>query len=419
MKAAPASHGVEQFKSVQRRTLAVLSLSQIIGGLGVAVGLAFSSLIVEDLSGSVTISGFAGTAMVLGSALFALPIAKVATISGRRASLALGYASAAVGGAVATLAIGLGSWPLVLVGFLLIGAGSTTNLAARYSATDLSPKGTTARHLSLVVWATTIGSVAGPNLAQPADAIGKNLGLAEYAGPFAFATFAFLVALLFLFFFLRPDPLKLARTVSTGGGEVPKRVMRAGWDAIRSSAGARAAVLAIAISHTAMVSIMSMTPVHLKHGGATTGIIGLALSLHIAGMYVFSPLVGWLADKAGKIPVLVLGMAILLGSAVLAMTAGEHSVGQITASLILLGLGWSCGLVAGSALLTESTPIGQRASVQGLSDLLVSVCGATGTVVAGLIVGGLSYSALGIAVGIVVTATGVWLAARRRALTAP
>ncbi|MFI6815142.1 MFS transporter [Nonomuraea sp. NPDC050328] len=403
---------------VQRRTLAVLSLAQIIGGVGVAVGVAFSALVVAELSGSAVISGYAGTSMVLGAALMALPIARAADRWGRRAALSLAYAGAAVGAVISVLGITIANWPVLLFGFLLLGGGSAGNLAARYSATDLSPPGHTARHLSLVVWMTTIGSVTGPNLAGPADRLGQDLGLAETAGPFALSALAFVLALVIIQAALRPDPLLLARRLdgAAPGASARRFNLRESWQVLRSSPAAMRALVAIAVSQTAMVSIMSMTPVHLNHGGASLEIIGLTLSLHIAGMYVLSPVVGKLADKAGTVPVLVLGMVILLAAAVLAATAGHGTV-QIAVALVLLGLGWSCGLVAGSALLTESVPVERRPSVQGFSDLLMNVCGAGGTVLAGFIVGWLSYGVLGAAVGVLVTLTGLWLLTTRHRTT--
>ncbi|MEV4169794.1 MFS transporter [Nonomuraea sp. NPDC049709] len=380
--------------------------------MGVAVGLALSSVLVDELSGSTVISGFAGTATVLGAALLALPTAKASGSGGRRAGLSLAYAAALAGCAISVLAISLRTWPLLLAGLVLVGGGSAGGLAARYSATDLSPKDRSARHLSLVVWASTIGSVAGPNLAKPADQIGMRLGLVEKAGPFAFAALAFALALVVVIGFLRPDPLKLARELNgareEGGGR--NRTIRTAWQTLRTTPMARRALVMIAISHTAMVSVMSMTPVKLHHDGSNLDVIGLVISLHIAGMYVLSPVVGWLADKAGKVPVLVLGMALLLSASALAGTAG-HRVWQVTAALVLLGLGWSCGLVAGSALVTESVPIERRPAVQGLSDLLMNVCGATGTIVAGAIVGLLGYGVLGLVVGVMVAVAGLWLAA--------
>ncbi|MFI7633579.1 MFS transporter [Nonomuraea sp. NPDC049400] len=412
----PAVSSSDRIHLVQRRTLAVLSATQIVGGVGVAVGLALSSVVVDELSGSTVISGFAGTATVLGAALLALPTAKASGSGGRRAGLSVAYVAALAGCAISVLAISLGTWPLLLAGLVLVGGGSAGSLAARYAATDLSPQGRSARHLSLVVWASTIGSVAGPNLAKPADQIGMRLGLVEKAGPFAFAALAFALALIVIFVFLRPDPLKLARSLddSPGAGRTPKGTIRTAWQTLRTTATARRALVMIAVSHTAMVSVMSMTPVKLHHDGSNLDVIGLVISLHIAGMYVLSPVVGWLADKAGKVPVLVLGMALLLAAAALAGTAG-HRVWQVTAALVLLGLGWSCGLVAGSALVTESVPLDRRPAVQGLSDLLMNVCGATGTIVAGAIVGVLGYGMLGLVVGVMVALAGIWLTATWRA----
>ncbi|GAA2853178.1 MFS transporter [Nonomuraea rubra] len=404
----PAVSPPDRIQHVQRRTLAVLSAAQIVGGVGVAVGLALSSVVVDELSRSTVISGFAGTATVLGAALLALPAAKVSSRGGRRAGLSLAYTAALVGCAVSVLAISLRNWPLLLAGLVLVGGGSAGSLAARYSATDLSPKDRSARHLSLVVWASTIGSVAGPNLAEPADRIGMSLGLVEKAGPFAFAALAFALAVVVILCFLRPDPLKLARAGTREEDPGRNRTIRTAWTTLRTTPMARRALVMIAVSHTAMVSVMSMTPVKLHHDGSNLDVIGLVISLHIAGMYVLSPVVGWLADKAGKVPVLVLGSALLLASAALAGTAG-HRVWQVTAALILLGLGWSCGLVAGSALVTESVPIERRPAVQGLSDLLMNVCGATGTIIAGAIVGLLGYGMLGLVVGIMVAVAGAWL----------
>ncbi|MEW9549344.1 MFS transporter [Nonomuraea sp. NPDC050783] len=410
----PAVFPPDRIQSIQRRTLGVLSAAQIMGGVGVAVGLALSSVVVDELSGSTVISGFAGTATTLGAALLALPTAKASGRGGRRAGLTLAYVAALTGCAISVTAISLRTWPLLLAGLVLVGGGSAGGLAARYSATDLAPKGRSARHLSLVVWASTIGSVAGPNLAEPADRIGIRLGLVDKAGPFAFAALAFALAMVIVLALLRPDPLRLARRLdgAAEAGPAGNRTVSTAWHTLRTTPAARRALVMIAVSHTAMVSVMSMTPVKLHHDGSALDVIGLVISLHIAGMYMMSPLVGWLADRAGKVPVLVLGMGLLLLAATLAGTAG-HRVGQVTAALFLLGLGWSCGLVAGSALVTESVPIERRPAVQGLSDLIMNVCGATGTIVAGAIVGVLSYGFLGLVVGVMVALAALWLLATR------
>jgi MFS family permease len=458
-----SSGDVMSIAAVQRRTLAVLSATQISSGIGVAVGLSLSSLVVARLSGSTAISGLAGTATVLGAALLALPTARTSSGSGRRAGLTLAYGCALIGSLIAVLAISLASWPLLLGGLVLFGGASAGNLASRYSATDLSPPGHSARHLSWVVWAGTIGAVAGPNLTGPAEHLGRAFGLAPDTGPFVLALLTFAVALVILGIALRPDPLLLARSAalaaslptpppptaplpttqastarvlperdpaasapdtsdsaasapSTSALDAPastakgEGTLRTAWRTLRDTPVALRALITIAVTHTAMVSVMSMTPVHLDHGGATYTVIGIVISLHIAGMYIFSPVVGWLADRIGRIQVTMLGMCLLLAAAVLAGTAGPHDVVQVTAGLSLLGVGWSCGLISGSAMLSEAVPLRHRPAVQGLSDLTMNICGATGTVVAGVIVGNLSYGVLGAAVAVMVTITGVWLA---------
>ncbi|MFC6079663.1 MFS transporter [Sphaerisporangium aureirubrum] len=399
-------------RRLQRRTLGVLSAAQIAGGIGVATGAALSSLVVAEISGSVAISGFAGTATVLGAALLAIPAAQLAGRAGRRAGLLLTYGVAVLGCLICVGAISIRSWPLLLLGLVLFGAASAGNLAARYSATDLSPPGHAGRHLSLVVWAATIGSVAGPNLADPAGHAGAALGLGAEAGPFALAALTFALAAVIVVAGLRPDPLLVARGTpgeGDGGPVAPKRTLRGSWRVVRETPAARRALVAIAVSHTAMVSIMSMTPVHLDHGDMGLSIIGIVLSAHITGMYVFSPLVGWLADRIGAIPVLVIGLLQLLLAAGLAASAAPHDVALLSLGLFLLGTGWSCGLVAGSALLSESVALDHRPSAQGLSDLLMNVCGATGTIAAGLIVATGSYALLGIAVAVLVAIPAVWL----------
>lgn len=393
---------------MQRRTIAVLSGAQIVSGMGISVTLALSSLVVHELSGSTALSGLAGTAVVLGAALFALPTASVSGRGGRRAGLALAYGAAFTGSVVAVGAIAIGSWPLLLLALVLIGGGIAGNLSARYAATDLAPEGHAARHLSWVLWATTIGTVAGPNLAQPASALGLRFGLADAAGPFAVAALTFAIAAIILGIGLRPDPLLLARAVARAdlaeSGPPERITARAAWASLKVVPAARLALLGIAVSHTAMVSIMSMTPVHLDQGHVHLTVIGVVISLHIAGMYMLAPLVGWLADRAGTLPVLMSAMVILLAAAGLA-GAGGHDVALVSAGLFLLGVGWSCGLIAGSAMLSQALTLEFRPAAQGLSDLVMNICGAGGALLAGAAMGATSYRVLAGLVAIMVSLT--------------
>lgn len=162
------------------------------------------------------------------------------------------------------------------------------------------------------------------------------------------------------------------------------------------------ALAGIMVSHTVMIGLMSMTPVHMDHGGAALHVVGLVISLHIVGMYALSPLVGSLADGVGRGPVLVLGVVLLVLAAGVAGTVPPSAAMGLSVGLFLLGLGWSCCLVAGSALLTESVPAPVRPEVQGIGDLMMNLGGALGGVLAGIAVAVASYGTLALAGGLLV-----------------
>ncbi|WP_238153856.1 MFS transporter [Streptomyces xinghaiensis] len=377
--------------ALRRRTTAVLIASQILGGLGVAIGIALASVLAEEIGGSEALSGLAQTAAVAGTALLSMPLAALMSARGRRPGLTLAYAIGATGGGLVVLAAALRSFPLLLVGMAAFGAGSSANLQARFAAADLAPAEQRARAISTVVWATTVGAVLGPNIAAPAGRSVAGLGIPEAAGPFLWAAAVFVVCAVLVAALLRPDPLLTARALAPRE-EHPERgrSLRAGLSAVAASAPARLALVTVSTSHTVMVAIMVMTPVDLAHHGAGIELIGLVISGHIAGMYAFSPVMGWLCDRAGRLPVIGLAVVLLGAAALLAGTAGGGH-GRTAAGLFLLGLGWSAGLVAGSALLTDSVPQAARAAVQGLSDLTMNAAAGLGGALAGLVVAQAGY----------------------------
>ncbi|MFF9348508.1 MFS transporter [Streptomyces sp. NPDC014734] len=380
-----------ELPALRRRTSAVLMASQILGGLGVPIGIALAPVLATEVSGSEALSGLAPTASVAGTALLSLPLAALMTSRGRRPGLVLAYLTGAFGAGLVVLATLVESFPLLLLGMAGFGAGSSANLQARFAAADLVEPDRRGRAISTVIWATTIGSVLGPNIAAPVGRLFRGTAIPENAGPFFFAAGIFLLSALLVEVLLRPDPLLTARALAPQGDETPaSRSLRAGVAAVRASARARLALVTVAVSHTAMVSIMVMTPVHLGHHGAGLQLVGLVISGHIAGMYAFSPVMGWLSDRFGRLTVIGLAIGLLSCAALLAGTAGAAH-GRTAAGLFLLGLGWSAGLVAGSALLTDSVPPPARAAVQGLSDLTMNTAAGVGGAVAGLIVAGAGY----------------------------
>lgn len=393
--ATPAPVSADELPALRRRITAVLIASQILGGLGVATGIALATVLAQQVSGTEALSGLAPTATVAGTALLSIPLAALMTARGRRPGLVLAYLLGALGAGVVVLAAVVDNFPLLLLGMALFGAGSSANLQARFAAADLAEPERRGRAISNVVWATTIGAVLGPNIAAPAGRSVSGLGIPAAAGPFFWAAGVFLVSGVMVFVLLRPDPLLTARALSPADRSPEGRSLRAGMRAVRESPMARLALVTVAVSHTAMVSIMSMTPVALSHHGAGIELIGLVISGHIAGMYAFSPVMGWLADRVGRLAVIGLAVGLLCTAALLAGTAGA-SHGQTAAGLFVLGLGWSAGLVSGSTLLTDSVPQPARAAVQGLSDLTMNTAAGIGGAAAGLIVAQASYGWLNV-----------------------
>ena len=401
-----------QLVALQRKTIRTLTFGQVLSGFGLGSTLSIGALLAADLSGTEAWSGAAATFSTLGAAFAAIPLARLAYARGRRVALAFGASIAITGAVLVITAAGIRFFPLLLVALFLMGAGSAVGLQARFAAVDLPDQGKAGRDLSLVVWATTIGAVIGPNLFGPGEVIGNTLGLPTMTGPFVITIAAQLMASLVFFFGLRPDPLKTAQAISEKASGKPKVSLKTAFATLRAYPRAAYAIASIALGHMVMVSVMSMTPVHMKHDGATLTVVGFVISLHIAGMYAFSPVFGWLADKLGRIQTIVIGQLIYIASLIISATAG-HDTNQTTAGLFLLGLGWSATTVAGSALLTSTLPPAQKTNVQGLSDSSMQFSGAfggaiAGTVLAAIAFAGLNYAAL-IPVALILLLSGLTL----------
>ncbi|HEV7897709.1 MAG TPA: MFS transporter [Planosporangium sp.] len=379
---------------VQRRTLSLLFVTQIVGGVGVAMGIAVGALLAAAMGGT-GVSGLASSASVVGGALLAVPATRLIRSRGRRPGLVFAYACGVAGALVVVAAAISDSMVVLFAGMALFGGGTAANLQARYAAVDLADTARRARQLSLIVWATTLGSVAGPNLAPLADRYAHRSGLPGYTGPFVVSAVAFAVAALAIAVVLRPDPLLVARGLGQPGSPVPAAGLREAVRAIRAVPAARLGMSAVAVGHLVMVGVMSMTPVHIggyEHGDVLR-VVGVVLSVHIGGMYALSPIVGWLTDRFGRRPVILGGLATLLAACAVAGTAGHHTP-RLSLGLALLGMGWSGTMVAGSTLLSESVGTLIRPAVQGLSDLVMGLAGAFAGAVSGLVVSWSGYPTL-------------------------
>lgn len=406
----------EHVEAVQRRTLRVVVVGQVLGGAGLAAGVTVGALLAEEMLGNDSLAGLPVALFTLGSALAAFLVGRSTQRVGRRLGLAAGFTAGGIGAVGVVVAASTDSLPLLFVSLFLYGSGSATNLQARYAGTDLAPANRRGTAISVALTSTTLGAVAGPNLVVPLGHMAEVVGIPPLAGPFALAAVAYLAAGTALLVLLRPDPLLLARSLTppltpsatdtsdrtslppasetaTEDGDPPAgpRVSRISREALLGGA-------VMVLTQVSMVAIMTMTPVHLKTHHHGLGAVGLVISIHIGSMYLPSPLTGTAVDRFGRAPLVVAAAITLLAAGLVAALAPGESLPLVVLALALLGLGWNFGLISGTALVVDGTDTATRPGVQGSIDVLVALAGATGGVASGAVVSASSYATLAIGV---------------------
>ncbi|MEU1662331.1 MFS transporter [Streptomyces sparsogenes] len=402
--ASSAPTGISSRSEAQRRVLTVLVGSQILSGAGLAAGVTVGALLAQDMLGSTDLAGLPSALFTAGSALAALAVGRLSQARGRRPGLAAGYLTGAVGSA-GVIAAAVADTPVLLfLALFVYGAGSATNLQARYAGADLATPAHRARAVSTVLVATTLGGVLGPNLAAPTGDLANALGIPTLAGPFLLSGTAYALAALVLAAWLRPDPLLLARRLDLQQRAEATAAVEAG-DADPDPARTRGPGLMLGastmiITQLVMVAIMTMTPVHMHDHGHGTAASGLVIAIHVGAMYLPSPLTGWLVDRHGRTTVAAASGLTLLAAGVTAAAAPADSVALLALALALLGLGWNLGLVSGTAMITDAVPPATRARTQGMVDVSIAIAGATGGLASGLVVSAAGYPVLAVTGGV-------------------
>jgi MFS family permease len=402
---ASTSTSLVQEPPEQRRTLAVLLFAQILSGAGLAAGITVGALLAEEMLGSSRFSGLPTVSFTIGSAAAAVVVGRISQRWGRRAGLSAGYLIGALGSLGAVIAAGIGNIVLLFASMLLYGAGVATNLQARYAGADLAAPTRRGRAVSIVLVATAIGAIVGPNLVSLTGTLASELGLPPLAGPFLLAAAAYGSAGLVLWLLLRPDPLLLARSIAasqssrtgeamTGSSPSTAPPVAAESEPRRWSWPVASGAGIMIITQLIMVAIMTMTPIYIAHEGHGIDITGIVIAAHVAGMFLPSPFSGWLVDRFGYLPIAVAAGVTLLAAGLLAAWAPLDSVATLVLALVLLGLGWNLGLVSGTTLVTDAVPLATRARTQGVVDLGVALAGAGGGLSSGLILAATSYAML-------------------------
>jgi MFS family permease len=404
---APTNASLIEEAPEQRRTLAVVLLAQILSGAGLAAGITVGALLAEQMLGSSRLSGLPTVFFTIGSAAAAVSLGWVSQRFGRRTGLSAGYLTGAVGSLGVVLAASIGNIVLLFASLLVYGAGAATNLQARYAGADLAAPSRRGRAVSIVLVATAVGAILGPNLVEVTGAVATAAGVPALAGPFMLAALAYVAGALVLWLLLRPDPLLLARSMAAAaasqGNEPTSQPLRStaapgsrrtwSW-ALASGAGI------MILTQLIMVAIMTITPIHIEHHGYGIGVTGIVIGAHVAGMFLPSPFSGWLVDRLGYLAVAVAAGVTLLAAGLIAARAPADSVATLVLALVLLGVGWNLGLVSGTTLVTNAAPLETRARTQGVVDLGIALAGAAAGLSSGLVIAASSFAALSLAGGL-------------------
>ena len=404
--AAPTSPSIVVEPPEQRRTLAVLLLAQILSGAGLAAGITVAALLAEQMLGSSRWSGLPTVFFTVGSAAAAVGLGRLSQRFGRRAGLSTGYLIGALGTVGVVVAAGMGNIVLFFASMIVYGAGAATNLQARYAGADLAAPSRRGRAVSIVLVATAVGAILGPNLVSTTGMVATKIGFPALAGPFMLAGLAYSAGALVLWLLLRPDPLLLARSIAaevssrsatpaapSEAGAVPGPRQRWSW-ALASGAGI------MILTQLIMVAIMTITPIHIEHHGHGVDVTGIVIGAHVAGMFLPSPFSGWLVDRYGYLAIAVAAGVTLLAAGLIAAWAPVDSVATLVLALVLLGVGWNLGLVSGTTVVTDAVPLETRARTQGVVDLGIALAGAGGGLSSGLIFAATSYTTLTLTSGL-------------------
>lgn len=387
----------EKQKMLYKRTLFVVSMSQILGGAGLAAGITVGALLAQQMLGTDAYAGLPAAFFTSGSAVAALIVGRLSNRFGRRTGLTAGFMTGGLGAIGVVLAAITNSIILLFASLLIYGAGTATNLQARYAGTDLANHKQRATAISIAMVSTTFGAVAGPNLVEVMGNFALSIGVPALAGPFILSAAAFLLAGLVLFVLLRPDPLVTARTIEVSKQELEGHA--AATDKTENRRGVMAGAIIMVLTQMVMVAIMTMTPVHMRHHGHDLGEIGLVIGFHVGAMYLPSLITGILVDKVGRTVMAVASGATLLFAGLIAAIAGDSMI-LLVIALSLLGLGWNFGLISGTAQIVDSTVPLTRAKTQGTVDVFIALAGASGGAMSGMIVANSNYTVLSLAGGI-------------------
>uniref|UniRef100_UPI002604F51F MFS transporter n=1 Tax=uncultured Meiothermus sp. TaxID=157471 RepID=UPI002604F51F len=366
----------------------LLATTQAINGAGMQLVPTFGAIQVVMLLGNAAFAGVATSIMAFSRVMTAYFVGRLTDQRGRKAGMYLGLWLALVGALVIGMATMLGSFAMFCVGALIFGSGVGAVQQMRVAAADMYPPSRRGEGISLVAMGSLFGAGISPLLVWLAERWGKLLGINEIALAWLLVPVLILPCFL-LVRSIRPDPRQIALEMEKyypawalgGAGSNPLELEQGDLFRVRV-----AAILSAVTVQGQMVMMMSMTALALKALDCSLSQISFSVALHAMGMFAFSWPIGRLADRIGRRPVIVAGLAVAgLGALLVGLGEGYWA---ITTGTFLVGLGWSGAFLGSNTMLADvSPPIGRGRAI-GVLELWANAAGMTLPILGGLVVQG-------------------------------
>ena len=370
-------------------------MAQSLGSAGFIAASTINAIVGAHLSGQPAWAGVPSSIYLLGTAAAALGWGYGMDRLGRRGGLAIGLTLGVFGAGLSGFAITIHSFVLFLGGLILMGAANSAVQLGRFAAAEVNPPARRGRAISNVVIGGTVGAIFGPLLVGPMGSLARQAGFDELAGPYLASLLLFAIAVVVVYLGLRPEPRDIGREIDrlypeTTGISGPARTI----SILLRQPAVVAAMAAMIFGQMTMVLLMVITSLHMANHQHSLVDISYVISSHTFGMYAFSIVSGSLADRWGRVPVILIGGITLILACLVAPLSPD--VLPIAVALFLLGLGWNFCYVGGSSLLADQLFPAERARTQGFNDLLIGLVSAFGSLGSGIIFAAVGFGVMGI-----------------------
>ena len=377
--------------AITKRITTILFVTKSLHSTALVGLLTVTPIIAVDLTGNDMAVGLPATLVLVGRAIAAYPVGWLMDRLGRRTGLNIGFVVAIFGMSLGFIAVLNSILWLFLLGSFFLGMSRSAVEQMRFIAAEVQPVGRRAQAIGLIAFSSTIGSLSGSLLMDASPNLSLVIGIPILAIPFIMAIVLMLIGLLLNQIFLHPDPLDVSRKMEASNIQTEtERVASA--RSMRQIFMQHQVILAaavMAISWLGMTVVMQVTPLHMSYADYQVPTIARAVMIHSLGMFAFSSITGWLTSSIGRLPVVGVGIAMLIVSGICGCFA--QTLVTLYIAVFLLGVGWNFCYIAGSALLSDHLQSEERGRAQGVSEAIIGVTAATGSITSGLVYASYGY----------------------------